>query len=245
METGPIIRPDIGAHMASLRRWLHETEHVPLEEMRAFFGARIDGYEAHMSLWGEAYRRMAELLPGDAHTLLDLGAGTGLELDAIFRTRTDLSITCIDLSRDMLSRLVDKHPGVHAIEGDYCAVPLPMDAFDAVIAVETLHHLGPAQKLPLYRRVWDALRPGGTLLVADYIACCDEEEALLTEACRARRKRQGIPDDVFVHFDTPLTLAHEIALLAQAGFGEVEAPCAIEGACFLRAVKPVGKQRWL
>ncbi|MCB2291362.1 hypothetical protein LGK97_16670 [Clostridium sp. CS001] len=31
-----------------------------------------------------------------------------------------------------------------------------------------------------------------------------------------------IPEDVFIHFDTPLTLKHEINLMKQAGFEKVE-----------------------
>ena len=39
--------------------------------------------------------------------------------------------------------------------------------------------------------------------------------------CR-RRRRDGIPGDVFVHFDTPLTLEHEMDAMKQAGFSRVE-----------------------
>jgi len=59
--------------------------------------------------------------------------------------------------------------------------------------------------------------------LADYIACCDEEEELLRSTYLKRRKQFAIPDDRFVHFDIPLTLAHECELLQNAGFvlGEV------------------------
>lgn len=52
----------------------------------------------------------------------------------------------------------------------------------------------------------------------DYIACCQEEETLLRDECAARRAAAGVPEDAFVHFDTPLTLEHEIRLLQAAGF---------------------------
>lgn len=79
----PVIREDIPAYLAELKRWLDETRDVPLEEMAAFFGARLDSYEEHMRPWREAYRAMARMLPPGGGTLLDLGCGTGLELDAI------------------------------------------------------------------------------------------------------------------------------------------------------------------
>ena len=57
------------------------------------------------------------------------------------------------------------------------------------------------------------------------------------EVCRAKRLRDNIAPGQFVHFDTPLTLEHEMALLRGAGFRRVEALCCVEGACFLRAKK--------
>ena len=56
-----------------------------LEKMSDFFEARIDGYEAHMlnDIKGlkEGYRKLAELIPVNTAKILDLGCGTGLELD--------------------------------------------------------------------------------------------------------------------------------------------------------------------
>jgi len=36
------------------------------------------------------------------------------------------------------------------------------------------------------------------------------------------RKEQGITDDGFYHYDTPLTVAHETEALLEAGFSRVE-----------------------
>ena len=82
-----------------------------------------------------------------------------------------------------------------------------------------------------------ALRPGGFFLEADYIACCEEEETLLRAESARRRARANIPADVFIHFDTPLTLEHELALLRAAGFSYCEAVDSIAGATFLRGRK--------
>lgn len=80
-------------------------------------------------------------------------------------------------------------------------------------------------------------RPGGFFLEADYIACCEEEETLLRAESARRRARANIPADVFIHFDTPLTLEHELALLRAAGFSYCEAVDSIAGATFLRGRK--------
>ena len=84
-----------------------------------FFRARLDGYEEHMSLWSRAYKYMGTLVPEQVEKLLDLGCGTGLELDEILQKRPKLEVTGIDLSEDMLGRLSAKHPQVHTIRADY------------------------------------------------------------------------------------------------------------------------------
>ena len=232
-----IIRENVAQHMADLKAWLEQTEADPLEGMADFFSARLDGYEDHMSVWHDAYLEMERLLPDGVHTLLDLGCGTGLELDAILAKRPQLEVTGIDLSQDMLAKLRQKHPQVRAVCADYFQHALGECAYDAVIHFETLHHFTPEKKAALYSRIRRALKPGSMYLQAEYVACCAEEEVLLWQTFARKRLRDGIPDDQFVHFDAPLTLEHELALLRGAGFRQVSAPCCINGACFITAVK--------
>ena len=49
--------------------------------------------------------------------------------------------------------------------------------------------------------------------MADYTACCEEEEGLLRDVCFERRKKWNVPAERYVHFDIPLTLEHEMGLL--------------------------------
>jgi tRNA (cmo5U34)-methyltransferase len=83
---------------------------MPFEEMAAFFDARVDGYEAHMmrnvSGSDRFYLETVRALPlKPGMRLLDLGCGTGLELDALFPLCPDARVTGIDLSRGMLDAL--------------------------------------------------------------------------------------------------------------------------------------------
>ena len=233
-----VIRKNIPQHMAELKAWLEEIKDVPLEEMSDFFHARLDGYEEHMQIWHDAYVHMAEILPENTKTVLDLGCGTGLELDEIFRLRPDVQVTGIDLTENMLAQLRCKHPQVEAICADYFACDYGAEKYDAVISFESLHHFKPEKKQTVYNKAFDALKPGGIFLLADYIACCGEEETLLMNICDERRARQGIAPEVFVHFDTPLTAEHEMALFTAAGFVEVDVTASIEGATFIRGQKP-------
>ncbi len=236
-EKGIVIRKDTEAYMDELRGWLCRTEGVRLEEMADFFRARLNEYEEHMSLWKKAYEYLPSLLPGNARTLLDLGCGTGLELDEILKARPELSVTGVDLCRDMLERLSEKHPGVKLICGDYFQEELGEAVYDCAVSFESLHHFGAERKKELYAKLCRALKPGGCFIEADYIACCEEEERLLMEACRRKREQERIQEEQFVHFDTPLTAEHEMEALRRAGFEQVEMMASIEGATFIRAFR--------
>lgn len=116
-------------YLEDLKNWLCEIESAPLEEMGAFFRKRLPEYEARMTkFWGEDYKQFARAVPQNAKRILDLGCGTGLELDALYNLRTDISVTGIDLSPDMLDALMKKHgdKDLTLLCGSYFAVPFPV-----------------------------------------------------------------------------------------------------------------------
>ena len=49
----------------------------------------------------------------------------------------------------------------------------------------------------------------------------EDEQAFRNELLRLK-KEQGIDDNEFYHYDTPLTVEHETEALLQAGFSSVE-----------------------
>lgn len=230
-----VIRENIPTYMAELKAWLEETAEQPLESMTDFFAARIGEYEEHMAVWRDAYAALPSFLPEDMRSLLDLGCGTGLELDVLLAARPGLSVTGIDLSASMLANLRRKHPAVRTICADYFSHPFEQESFDAVMSFETLHHFKPEKKRDLFQKIRRALPAGGLYLEVDYLACCDEEETLLMAAADARRQRDRIPAGTYVHFDTPLTPDHEMQLLTEAGFRSVAFAACINGAAVLTA----------
>ncbi len=207
-----------------LWQWLVETKDEPLEGMAEFFDARLAEYETHMARWRQHYQWMAELLPATVTDLLDLGCGSGLELDAIFAIRPRVRVTGVDLSAQMLAKLRQKQVGkaLHLVCEDYFRYEMGESCFDAVIAFETLHHFSAIQKETLFAKIFRCLRPNGIFLECDYIAQSREIEELLFAECARRRRRDGIDEAVFVHFDTPLTLAHEMDAIRAGGFQTVE-----------------------
>ena len=200
-----------------------------LEEMAAFFEARLEGYEAHMlqniESAGEFYPFTACCLPDapGAH-ILDLGCGTGLELDWYFKRNRSAKVTGIDLSKGMLDALRAKfsEKELHLICGSYFEVSLGEAVFDAAVSVESLHHFTMEEKIPLYTKLHKALKPGGYFILTDYFAPTEEEEQHHRSVLLRLKVEQGLADDAFYHYDTPLTVAHETEALLAAGFASVE-----------------------
>ena len=84
-----------------------------LEKMADFFENRLDGYDEHMMTNIEAadefYPFTAKQLPTTENChILDLGCGTGLELEEYYPLNPSAKITGVDLSQGMLSALKKK-----------------------------------------------------------------------------------------------------------------------------------------
>lgn len=200
-----------------------------LERMERFFAARLAGYDAHMLSGiegaGEFYPFTASLLPRDpGSAVLDLGCGTGLELEAYFRLCPTARITGIDLSRDMLDVLAAKFPEkrLELVCGSYFDLDLGRERYDAAVSVESLHHFPAERKLALYRNLCRALKPDGYFVLTDYFAPTDALEREYFGALDRLKEEQGLSDGAFYHFDTPLTVEHEIETLYKAGFARAE-----------------------
>lgn len=215
-----------------------------LEKMAEFFDARLDGYEEHMLDCIESAREFypftaAQLPKTPGAKVLDLGCGTGLELDEYFALNPDAQITGVDLAPGMLAALKAKFPGkaLTLVQGSYFDVPFGENAFDAAVSVESLHHFTLEEKRPLYEKLCRALRPGGTFILTDYFALTEEEERLCRAELLRLKAEQGIDDDAFYHYDTPLTVAHETQALLEAGFSRVSALSQWGATVTLRAEK--------
>ncbi len=200
-----------------------------LEKMAAFFEARLDGYDDHMMVDIESasqfYPFTASLLPqGEGVEVLDLGCGTGLELKFYYEVNPAARVTGIDLSEGMLEALRGKFPDkdLTLIEGSYFDVPMEKGKYHAAVSVESLHHFTKEEKIPLYRKVREALMPGGYFVLTDYFVSTEREELFHRAEFLRLKTAQGIFDDEFYHYDTPLTLTHEIEALLEGGFSTVE-----------------------
>ena len=200
-----------------------------LEKMGDFFDSRTRGYEEHqlntIDFAKEFYPFTAGCLPKESGTrILDLGCGTGLELDEFFALNPAAKVTGIDLAAGMLKKLKKKFNGkdITLILGSYFEVPFGEAQFDAAVSVESLHHFTKDEKIPLYTKLKAVLKSDGYFILTDYFAMSDDEESTRRQELLRLRKEQNLADSEFYHYDTPLTVEHEKEALLAAGFSRVE-----------------------
>ena len=201
---------------------------MKLEKMDDFFAARIDGYDEHMKRDIEGasgfYAYTVSLLPSaEGSRVLDLGCGTGLELEEYFAVNPSAAVTGIDLSEAMLNVLKAKFPekNLTLVCASYFDAPLGEGQYDAAVSVESLHHFPEDMKASLYKKLHSALAENGVFVLTDYFAESEEMEKEYFRNLAALKKEQGLADDAFYHYDTPLTVEHETDVLRRAGFGNV------------------------
>ena len=200
-----------------------------LEKMDKFFENRLSDYDRHMlnDIDGASgfYAYTAARLPKIPETsILDLGCGTGLELEQYFPLNPTAHVTGIDLSKAMLETLSAKFPdkALTLIHASYFDADLGIEQYHAAVSVESLHHFTAALKLSLYQKLYRSLKPNGYFVLTDYFAESEELEKEYFTDLENLKREQGITDEEFYHYDTPLTVEHETEILTKAGFSKVE-----------------------
>ena len=203
-----------------------------LEEMSGFFNARAEQYNTvHLEHVGgiETKEIIATFLPEDTKTILDIGIGTGLELEGIYKRFPDAEVTGIDIAENMLQILKKSYPykkiNLHCesyLEYDY-----ENEYFDVALSVMTLHHYTHNVKTELYRKIFSSIKQGGVYIECDYMLSEHEhesaqemEEHYFSEYAR-KKKEQGLADDNEYHYDTPCTVTNQVKMLLEAGFTNV------------------------
>ena len=187
-------------------------------EMKDFFNKVVDiDYDEKHSKMLAAKEKIVDFLPDDIENIIDLGAGTGLQLIKLYKVFPNVKTTAIDISDGMLKKLEERHisNNIIIINQSFFEYEFGKD-IDAVISTQALHHFDSSDKRTLYRKVYECLREHGVFVIEDYFAIDDDAE------------RQGFEDyknlvkGIDSHYDTPLTIPHEIDILKSVGFSDVE-----------------------
>jgi 2-polyprenyl-3-methyl-5-hydroxy-6-metoxy-1,4-benzoquinol methylase len=113
-------------------------------------------------------RALLARLPSRCERVLEVGCGHGALTRQLARRAH--AVLALDLSPEMIRVARERSAGCANVEyriADVAEVELPSARFDVVLCVATLHHL-PLR--PTVRRLADAVRPGGRLLIQDLVA---------------------------------------------------------------------------
>ena len=164
--------------------------------------------------------------------ILDIGAGTGLLSALMLKKFKEAHLTLVDLSESMLSiakeRFADRND-VRYIAGDYSSVDFT-GRYDLICSALSIHHLEHEEKRRLYKKIFNALNPGGMFVNADQV---------LGETAAINRRYMAYWDDFLVPcplspedkkqmlyrrdtFDKNEKLSVQLAWMADCGFSEID-----------------------
>jgi L-threonylcarbamoyladenylate synthase len=139
-----------------------------------------------------------------ARRILDLGTGTGETARRVLARHPDASLVGVDENEGMLAVAGSQLPAERVqLRVGRIEEPLPGGTFDLVTSALCVHHLDAAGKAELFRRVRDALVPGGLFVLGDVVVPTDPADATtpLTPG-----------------YDRPSPLADQLGWLKEAGF---------------------------
>jgi len=206
----------------------------------------VPGYGLTLEMIGVVARRaMRETVPtADAAPALayDLGCSLGASMFPIL-AQTDAQVVGVDLSADMLAQAAERLAPVYA--GRYTLQQADLASYrfaqpaQLIVSNFTLQFLPLEQRLGLLRRAYEALLPGGILLISEKFRFPNTpEQELLTDlhhtfkasqgysAMEIARKRDAIdqvlvPESVATHLDRlrSLGFAHPVCWYQCFTFG--------------------------
>ena len=202
-----------------------------IRPMGEFFDSVAEDYDvvqtSNIDRGVEYYRELSTPFPATDRRfrLLSLGAGTGLDLVAVFEKLPNLDVDAIDVSKGLLEKLLLRFPHkAHQLTiraADYFKVSLQMREYDFVLASATLHHFTSEEKRELLEKIRHWLKPGGRIVLGDFYV--DQATVKLFRAYYDSFAEAG--KDVTYgsyHLDIPSEVEDDCNLLNDMGFESVQ-----------------------
>lgn len=168
-------------------------------------------------------------------SILELGCGTGNLSQFVASIFPNAKLTLVDLSPEMLEQTAAKLSHLPTpptlVEGGFMDVDLPAQHFDLIISSVALHHLMDAEKPPMYRRIYNWLKTGGILRIADEVKTLPADRAMPLNENRWREwsRENGASEEELAFwtehaekYDHYASLHDHFNWLAAAGFSEVD-----------------------
>ena len=172
-----------------------------------------------------------------AESLLDIGCGAGnYSLRLLDSLPNGRQVTLMDLSEPMLDRarqrLLSARPALQleTMQSDVRESDLGRERFDFAVAAAVFHHLrGEGEWRMVFRKVHDALKPGGALWIVDMVEHWQEQVQQVAwsryGSYLSSLRDEAYRDHVFAYIakeDTPRPLVWQLDRLRESGFGQVD-----------------------
>ena len=142
---------------------------------------------------------------------LDAGTGTG-NLAKRFCDR-GIAMCAFDQSREMLKVCKAKNPEVETKLGSFFAIPYLDHTFDFVVTSYALHHLTDEQKLLALAEFQRVLKPGGRVVIADFMFATTSVREAHLASLRAAGKIETIREIEDEYYADRTVLLQELARL--------------------------------
>ena len=202
------------------------TEIIKPEKMNEFFNKRAASYDDHMknnvNNFEKYYKKIAEPIAktNERIKILDIGCGTGLELEYIFEKAPNAQIIGVDISDEMLELLLakykDKADQINVIKDSYLTLEFGENKFDYVVSVMTIHHLLYDTKKKLYKKILKSLCDTGKYIEGDYVVSEEKEQILFNQF--TKQMKQERLNDGFFHIDIPFSIKTQKKLFSEVGY---------------------------
>lgn len=171
----------------------------------------------------------------NAVELLDIGCGAGNYTLKMLSKIPNLNCTLNDLSLPMLQRARERVSSqttgtVTILQDDMRNLDLPNEHFDIILAAAALHHLRDDNDWELmFSKIYEALKPGGSFWISDFIShdteiitkLFEDKYSQYLDTLGGPEYRQKVLDYVSYE-DTPRSLNFQIAMLEKVGFIQIE-----------------------
>jgi ubiquinone/menaquinone biosynthesis C-methylase UbiE len=157
------------AHEASVKPGINQTFLDPDLDIETYI-ERFEVESREIARWHREIVAAMDLEPGDA--VVDIGAGTGLFLEALAHTVGESgAVYAIDISEPfvehMRQRAIDL--GLGQVRAQLCSedsIDLPRASVDVAFACDVYHHFEYPQST--LASIHSALRPGGEFVIVDF-----------------------------------------------------------------------------
>lgn len=131
----------------------------------------------------------------------------------------------MDVSAKMLDVLAqnysDKKQQIIIVQDSYLDAELGKAAYDYIVTVMSFHHLLYENKLALYKKIRETLKPDGVFVEADYIVAGKEDEVECLEYFERVKQETGIKNSYDYHIDIPMCRETQLELYHKAGFRDI------------------------